>query len=65
MQRKPIYHKDHEKFRICSFPDRLWQLQACFGKGTRELDGWQGLARPTDFETARSQLETRAGGSTK
>jgi hypothetical protein len=61
MKRKPIYQKDHDKFRICSLPNGWWQLQGCFGKGTREHDGWQGLARPADFETARSQLETQSG----
>lgn len=57
---KPIYHEKISGFRIAYVANDRWQLQANFGKGTRERDNWLPQARPTDLATAKAQLKERA-----
>ena len=58
--RKPIYGKI-QGTRIISVPGGLWQAQRHVGgKGTRECDPWENIARPADKDDALSQVGGRS-----
>jgi hypothetical protein len=61
MDRQPIYHKKQSGYRVVSSHNGKWQVQALTGKGTRERDPWQPMARPTNLQNAKRQLIFHGG----
>jgi len=53
--REPIYII--EGIRVVSCANARWQAQRYWGDGTKTLDPWRPIARPTDFRTAKMQAE--------
>lgn len=57
MNRSPVYHKDAAPYRIVSVKEGKWQLQhRVLEKGTRELDCWLSIRRPTNKGEAANQM---------
>ena len=58
MNRAPIYHESNPNTRMISCPSGKWQFQRR-GQltGSRELDPWVGVNRPTEYLVALRQLD--------
>lgn len=62
MKRLPVYADS--KHRVVYVPGGLWQAQKIgLQKGTKIFDPWIPLHRPTDFATAKRQVDEKVAMS--